>query len=115
VKPSVSSVIQQIPNPNGVPVPVIAERTASTQVDIRNGELLVIGGLFEHRVRKDSTKIPVVGYIPLLGKLFSSIDDAEDKTEIIFILKLRILTAIERAEARLRAIPGEPGFESEGK
>ena len=114
VKPSVSSVVQNFQSTTGgVPIPVIAERSATTQVDVRNGELLVIGGLLEKRLRKDSTKIPVLGHLPFLGRLLSAIDDEEVKTEVIFILKLRILTSIERAEARLGGIPGEG--EGQGK
>jgi general secretion pathway protein D len=107
-KPTVSSVVQNfLSTTASIPIPVIAERSAQTQVDIRNGEILVIGGLYERRIRKNTSRVPVLGYLPLIGKLFSSIDDEEQKTEVIFILKLKILTSVERADARLKAIPGE--------
>jgi type II secretory pathway component GspD/PulD (secretin) len=107
VKPSVSSVVEYLQNPTGgLPIPHISERTADTEVDLRNGEILVIGGLFEKQIRKDSVKVPIVGHIPLIGRLFSSIDDEEIKTDVIFILKLRILSNVERADERLRSIPG---------
>lgn len=110
VKPYVSSVVEYIQNPTGgLPIPRIAERSADTQVDLRNGELLVIGGLYEKTVLKDSAKVPIVGHIPLIGKLFSSIDDQQATTDIIFILKLRILSNVERADERLRSIPGADG------
>jgi type II secretory pathway component GspD/PulD (secretin) len=115
VKPSVSSVVSFIENPTGgIPIPRIAERTADTEVDVRNGELLVIGGLYEKTQTKDSTKIPIIGHVPLIGKLFSSINDAEERTDVIFILKLRILSQLERADERLRQIPGA-GAIGEGK
>ena len=106
VKPTVSSVVSFVPSPTGLPIPRVSERSADTQVDLRNGEILVIGGLYEKRGRRDATRIPIIGRIPLLGKFFSSIDDEEIKTDVIFILKLWILTSLERAEARLRAVPG---------
>ncbi|MEZ0230943.1 MAG: type II secretion system protein GspD [Planctomycetota bacterium] len=107
VKPSVSTVVNFLPSATGgPPLPRIAERSADTQVDLRNGELLVIGGLFEKRIRKDNSRVPIVGHVPLLGKLLSSIDDEEIKTDIVFVLKLRILSNVERADERLRSIPG---------
>ena len=102
VKPSVANVVRFEINPSaaGVPVPVIAERKAETRVDIRNGELLVIGGLLDKQQRTDKRGIPILGSIPLLGILFQSNDDQYQKTNVVFILRIRILTAAEKARDR---------------
>ncbi len=101
VKPSVSNVVRFVFNSSGgIPVPVIATRSAVTQVDVRNGELLVIGGLLDKQTRNDQRQVPILGSIPLLGRLFSSEDDFEQKTQIVFILKIRILTLAEKARDR---------------
>jgi general secretion pathway protein D len=101
VKPSVSNVVRfEFNASGGIPVPVIATRSAVTQVDVRNGELLVIGGLLDKQTRNDQRQVPILGSIPLLGRLFSSEDDFEQKTQIVFILRIRILSLAEKARDR---------------
>jgi general secretion pathway protein D len=102
VKPTVSNVVRFEFNPSaaGVPVPVIAERKAETRVDIRNGELLVIGGLLDKQQRSDQRGLPILSKLPLIGILFSSTDDLYQKTNVVFILRIRILTAAEKARDR---------------
>ena len=102
VKPSVSNVVRFELQIGGFPTPVIASRSAETQVDIRNGELLVIGGLLDKQRRSDHRRVPILGDIPLLGRLFSSEDDFEQKTQVVFLLRIRILTSAEKARARGR-------------
>ncbi|MGE0707095.1 MAG: type II secretion system protein GspD [Planctomycetota bacterium] len=102
VHPIVSNVVRFELNTGGFPTPVIASRSAETRVDIRNGELLVIGGLLDKQRRTDQRRVPIVGDIPILGRLFQSEDDFEQKTQIVFLLRLRILTTAEKARARGR-------------
>ena len=102
VSPKVSNVVrfEFDPAAGGIPVPVVAERSAVTKVDIRNGELLVIGGLLDKQTRQDQRKPPIIGSIPILGRLFTSENDFEQKTQIVFVLRIRILTSAERALGR---------------
>ena len=102
VKPSVSNVVrfENSPATGGIPVPVIAERAASTQLDIRNGELLVIGGLIDSQRREDHRRVPILGHIPLIGQFFGTTNDFEQKTNVVFILRIRILTSAEKARSR---------------
>jgi type II secretory pathway component GspD/PulD (secretin) len=104
VAPKVSNVVRFVINPSagGIPVPVIAERSASTRVDVRNGELLVIGGLLDRQSRTDDRGIPILGSIPVLGRLFRSTDDFEQRTNVVFVLRIRILTSAEKARDRGR-------------
>lgn len=103
VRPMVSNVVRFVFDPSGgIPIPVIASRSAITQVDIRNGELLVIGGLLDKQRRKDNRGVPLLSQIPILGRLFQSENDFEQKTQIVFLLKIRILTSAEKAKGRLR-------------
>lgn len=105
VKPVVSNVVRFELSPSGgIPVPVIGERSAATKVDMRNGELLVIGGLLDRQVRTDQRRVPLLGSIPFIGKFFGSIDDSEERTNVVFVLRIRILTSAEKAR-RARAIP----------
>jgi pilus assembly protein CpaC len=55
----------------GFTIPVVVTRRASTTVDIKNGEYLVIGGLKQNDKLKVIKRVPVLGYIPILGFFFS--------------------------------------------
>lgn len=102
VKPMVSNVVrfEFDPSAGGIPIPVIAERSATTQVDIRNGELLVIGGLLDTQTRSDRRGVPILSHIPLIGRFFASNNELEQKTNVVFILRIRILTSAEKARNR---------------
>ena len=78
-------------------VPVIDKRTASTKVVIGNNQTLIIGGLIKDKTTKGMTKIPFLGDIPYLGKLFGSSKDTTDKTELLIFVSPTIITPEEFA------------------
>ena len=61
----------------GAEIPIIATRKAKTQVSLKDGYTMGIGGLITSQKQHNGTKVPVLGDIPLLGRLFSSrsVDD----------------------------------------
>jgi len=67
-------------------IPVIASRDVKTEVSVRSGQSVVIGGLNMLETRVVKRGIPVLGDIPILGWLFSSKSDETVKTEVLFIL-----------------------------
>ena len=54
--------------------PIIDARTVSTSVDLREGESLILAGLLSEEMKKNISKIPLFGDIPILGALFRSTD-----------------------------------------
>jgi len=74
-----------------VGLPVINVREMSTTVRIKNGELLVIGGLIDSIDSDEETKVPMLGNLPLINKLFSNTSKQEMKTELVILLRPRIL------------------------
>ncbi len=67
-------------------IPIIATRKAVTQVSLKDGFTMGIGGLLSTQTTKGQTKVPVLGSIPVMGRLFRS--DTKDSTTtnlIIFI------------------------------
>jgi len=54
----------------GARVPVLSTQTVDATVMIKDGETLVIGGLIKDKVVETKTQIPLLGSIPILGKLF---------------------------------------------
>ena len=64
----------------------IISRTADTNVRMRNGETLVIGGLISEEEQKQLQQIPFLSKIPLLGALFRNHYNSKSKTEVIMLL-----------------------------
>ncbi|MEG0798483.1 MAG: secretin N-terminal domain-containing protein [Acidaminococcaceae bacterium] len=71
----------------------ITSRTADTNVRMRNGETLVIGGLINEEEQKNIQKIPFLSNIPILGELFKNRTNSKTKTEVMMILTPHITEA----------------------
>lgn len=71
--------------------PQIGSRSAETNVLVKDGETIVIGGM--RKVEEDTTiqKIPILGDIPLLGKFFRSEDKNKVNTELVMFVTPRIV------------------------
>ncbi|MDD4321698.1 MAG: type II and III secretion system protein [Acidaminococcaceae bacterium] len=98
----------------------ITSRTADTNVRMRNGETLVIGGLINEEEQKSLTKIPFLSNIPLLGELFKSRTTTKSKTEVMMILTPYITDAgespaIYNSKVEYASIAPVPGSEEEAE
>jgi type IV pilus secretin PilQ/predicted competence protein len=71
--------------------PQIDTRNADTEVIIRDGETLVIGGLIDEQTRQSVSKVPILGDIPVLGMFFRSSIDQKNRTELLIFLTPRIV------------------------
>jgi type IV pilus assembly protein PilQ len=70
----------------GAAIPIIATRKAKTKVSMKDGYTMAIGGLIRSQATNGGTKVPILGSIPVLGRLFSSTSkDTEITNLIIFI------------------------------
>lgn len=69
----------------------ITTREAHTKVHLQSGDVLVIGGLMDNREGKQFSKIPILGDIPLLGKLFQHARRTKDKVELCIFVKAEAL------------------------
>ncbi len=71
--------------------PETTNREVNTQIRVRDGELFVIGGLYQENKSKNVSRIPILGYIPLIGELFKIKTDSHTKSEMAFIVVPHIL------------------------
>lgn len=71
--------------------PAINVKRVLTQVRVKNGETAVLGGIFEQTQRNDTSKVPLLGDIPVLGALFRNNAKTDEKTEMLIFLTPRIL------------------------
>ena len=75
----------------GTSVPIINKRKAETQVLVREGDRLVIGGVTQNVQQKTVRKVPLMGDIPVLGWLFKQREDFESGRELVVFLTPSIL------------------------
>ena len=76
---------------NGNSYPVVSTREAQTTVRLRSGELLAIGGLRQDQNLKQNTQIPVLGSIPVLGRLFGSRTTSNSTDDLVIMIQPVIL------------------------
>lgn len=81
---------------SGVVAPVFASRQANTQVMIRDGDTIFIGGLIKENDIKTTRKMPflgdMLGDVPYLGLLFTKKETTKQKTELIFFITVNLIT-----------------------
>ena len=72
-------------------VPSINTREVNTQVLVENGQTVVLGGVHEEENKNSTTKVPFLGDIPMLGKLFQNNQKNTDKRELLIFVTPKIL------------------------
>ncbi len=65
---------------------ITTKRSADTTVVVKDRQTVVIGGLIQNRQVKDVTKVPILGDIPILGWLFKSSTDQNQKTNLLVFI-----------------------------
>ncbi|MFN7836051.1 MAG: secretin N-terminal domain-containing protein [Burkholderiaceae bacterium] len=94
----VSSVSNQIRTAAGSLAYQIGTRTASTVLKLKNGETQVLAGLINNTERSNASRIPGLGDIPVLGRLFGSTQDSSQKTEVVLSITPRLIRNIRRPD-----------------
>ena len=79
---------------SGFEVPGITERKVNTEVELKDGESFMIGGLLDKSISDTFQKIPFLGDIPILGKFFQSESKTKNDTELIVIVTPEIVSPI---------------------
>ncbi len=77
----------------GAEIPIIATRKALTQVSLRDGYTMGIGGLVETDALNGETSVPVLGKIPGLGRLFRSESVNETKRNLLIFITAKTVSA----------------------
>lgn len=83
----------------------VGTRNTSTMLTIRDGETQVLAGLIRDDERESSSRVPGLGDIPILGRLFASERREKDKTEIILAITPHVLVNLTRPDRTLMEYP----------
>ena len=87
-------------------VPGVDVRRVQTLVELREGQTIVLGGLFSRRQQAEVTRVPLLGEIPIVGSyLFNSKQATEDETELLIVVTPEIVRPMDPDE-----VPPLPGF-----
>jgi general secretion pathway protein D len=97
----VSSLGERTVTRNGATVFTIGTRNANTVLRLRDGETQILAGLILDDERKNASRLPGLGDIPLLGRLFSNQEDRKSKTEIVLAITPRIITNLALPDAEV--------------
>lgn len=102
----VSNIVGEVNTKSGGKAYQIGTRTASTVLRLKDGETQVLAGLINDEDRSRANKVPAVGEIPLLGRLFGSTENNNEKTEIVLSITPRLIRNIQRPDASLAQFRG---------
>ena len=101
VKQEIETIIGEFTDPTNPPT--FGAREAQTSVVVKNGQTIIIGGLIKDDKTKTTSKIPIVGDIPLLGLLFRSQNTTTEKTELMVFITPTVIYTPEEAEEMTRS------------
>ena len=94
VAPEISTLTgETVPISDNINAPVFAKRAAETRVVLPDGHTVVIGGLMEDNKTETTSKVPILGDIPLLGMAFRHKVKEDAKTELLIFLTPHIVEA----------------------
>jgi MSHA biogenesis protein MshL len=72
-------------------VPVLNVQEMDSVLDIKSGQVIVMGGLLQDRTESEENGVPIASEVPLIGNLFKTQQDIITKTELVVLLKATIL------------------------
>jgi type II secretory pathway component GspD/PulD (secretin) len=102
--PVVQDVLDWVSQPDAptIRVPNVAGQETTTKLRIKNGETIAIGGLKRERENNQLNCVPVLGYLPLLGKLFRTTTTTSlTKSDLIIFLTVKIMESPESVSSAL--------------
>ncbi len=92
LSPEVSQSTRSVPF-SGTDIPILDTRKATTNVSIKDGYTMGIGGLLTKNSNKTTTKVPLLGDLPLLGRLFKTNGKNESSTNLIIFITAKTLSS----------------------
>jgi general secretion pathway protein D len=101
----VSSIVDQIESKSGTLTYRVGTRNAATTLRLRDGETQVLAGLISDEDRRNAAKVPLLGDLPVVGRLFTNNNDTASKTEIVLLITPRVVRNLQRPGIRLEEFP----------
>jgi pilus assembly protein CpaC len=80
---------------SGFTIPALSTRRAETEVELLDGQSFAIAGLIDNRMIENASKVPVLGDIPILGKLFQSRSLDRSTNELMVMVTPRVVKPLD--------------------
>lgn len=94
----VSSLVREVLSKSGSLSYQIGTRGANTVLRLKDGETQVLAGLISDEERSTANKVPLLGEMPILGRLFGSQKDDTQRTEILLSITPRVVRSLRRPD-----------------
>ena len=91
----------------GFRIPALTVRRAETEVELRDGQSFAIAGLIDNSAQADQAAVPILSQLPIIGNLFKSRADRQERTELLVLITPRLVRALDPDE--VPALPTLPG------
>jgi pilus assembly protein CpaC len=90
---------------SGFAIPALSTRRAETEIELKDGQSFAIAGLIDNRLTDNASKIPGLGDIPIIGKLFRSRAINKSKTELLVMVTPKLVKPLAPGQ-----VPTMPDF-----
>jgi pilus assembly protein CpaC len=90
---------------SGFVIPALTTRRAETEVELRDGQSFAIAGLIDRRLTQVANKIPWLGDVPFLGKLFQSREFKQSNSELLVMVTPHLVRPVDPGQ-----VPPLPSF-----
>ena len=108
IAPEVAELVEWIQYgtpPFNIPQPIFASRNAQTSILIWDGQTVVMGGLINEELTRYEDKVPFLGDLPFIGRLFRSEGEKSTKRNLLIFVTARIVDPAGQAINKERAMP----------
>lgn len=101
----VSSIVKEVTGPQSSLAYQVGTRSTATALRLKDGETQILAGLISDEERTSASRLPGLGHLPIIGKLFSSERGSNNKTEIVLLITPRIVRNLSRPAHISPALP----------
>ena len=77
----------------------IGTRNAATNLRLRDGETQILAGLINREERRSADRVPGLGELPVVGRLFSNTNETRNRTEVVLLITPRLVRSLMRPDA----------------
>ncbi|MBR2723499.1 MAG: hypothetical protein IKB77_04125, partial [Lentisphaeria bacterium] len=91
-------------------MPEFGKRIINAKVKVRNGETIVLGGIISSTVERKEEKMPILGSIPILGRLYQNRSEESSKTNLLIFVTARLIKTKDGRPVKAVENSGTPHF-----
>jgi len=91
----------------GFRIPALQTRRAETDVELRDGQSFAVAGLIDNTSQTDRAVVPILSQIPIIGNLFRSKAERQERTELLVLITPRLVRPLDPDEVPV--LPTLPG------